>query len=109
RRPRGRTSPAQAPSSGCFPPPGLLTPLRAAATAARGRAAPRAGSTHGRSAPRPWLVSGAATTWPNRCHGWVRTAATAGVRRRVATEVIVHLIQHQLLPYARLVFAQGHD
>src|SRR6266702_7339661 len=62
----------------------FLTPLLAAATAARGRAAPRAGSTHGRSAPRPWLVSGAATAWPSRCHGWVRTAATAGVRRRVA-------------------------
>src|SRR6266481_2386835 len=62
----------------------FLTPLRAAATAARGRAAPRAGSTHGRSAPRPWLASGAATAWPSRCHGWVRTAAAAGVRRRVA-------------------------
>src|SRR5712671_6352316 len=62
----------------------FLTPLLAAATAARGRVALRAGSTHGRSALRPWLVFAAATAWPSRCHGWVRTAAAAGVRRRVA-------------------------
>src|SRR5207244_10140838 len=70
-------APAQAPSSGGFPPPGLLTPLLAAATAARGRAAPRAGSTHGRSAPRPWPVCRGATAWPTPCHGWAQAVAEA--------------------------------
>src|SRR5207244_3434582 len=45
----------------------FLTPLLAAATAARGSAAPRAGSRHGRSAPRPSLASGAASAWPSPC------------------------------------------
>ena len=62
----------------------LLTDPLAGATAARKRAALRAGSTHGRSAQRPSLACAAATAWPSRCHGWVRTVATAGVRRRVA-------------------------
>src|SRR2546427_9668017 len=56
----------------------FLTPLLAAATAARGRAAPRAGSTPGRSAPRPSLASGAASAWPSRCRGWVQAAREAG-------------------------------
>src|SRR3989442_15233747 len=62
----------------------LLTAPLAGATAARKRAALRAGSTHGRSAQRPSLACAAAAAWPSRCHGWVRTVATAGVRRRVA-------------------------
>jgi hypothetical protein len=62
----------------------LLTGPLAGATAARERAAPRAGATHGRSAQRPSLAFAAATAWPSRCHGWVWTGATAGVRRRVA-------------------------
>src|SRR6266699_4121773 len=57
--------------------PGLLTPLLAAATAARGRAAPRAGSTHGRSAPRPWPVCRGATAWPTPCRGWAQAVAEA--------------------------------
>src|SRR4029434_121124 len=75
----------------------LLTDPLAGATAARKRAALRAGSTHGRSAQRSSLACAAATAWPSRCHGWVRTVATAGVRGVWQTEIIVHMIQCKLL------------
>ena len=46
-----------------FPPPGLLTPLLAAATAAHGTATPHAASTPDRSAPRPSPAFEAAIAW----------------------------------------------
>src|SRR5712691_8380492 len=54
---------------------GLLTAQLAAATAARGTAAPRAASTHGRSAQRPSLACAAATAWPSLCHWWAQAEA----------------------------------
>src|SRR2546428_2673248 len=60
---------------------GWLTPLLAAATAARDRAGLRARSRYGPSTPLPSPASGAATAWPSPTHGWVRTAATAGGKR----------------------------
>src|SRR4029434_10753325 len=65
--PCGRTSPTQALSSGGFPPPGLLTPLLAAATAAPERATLHAASTPDRSVRLPLLGHRAATAWPSRC------------------------------------------
>src|SRR5262244_1827080 len=62
----------------------LLTPPRAAATAARGTAAPHAGSRHGPSSPPPWPASTAATPWPSPSHWWVPAAAQADVRWREA-------------------------
>jgi len=53
----------------------LLTHSAAAATAARGRAAPRAGSTHGRSAQRPSRAFAAATAWLSQSRWWARAAA----------------------------------
>src|SRR6266446_7347283 len=64
RRPCRRTSPPQAPSPRCFPPLGLLAPLLAAATAARGRGASHGTSRHGPSIPPPSPASAAATAWP---------------------------------------------
>jgi acetolactate synthase-1/2/3 large subunit len=58
---------------------GLLTALRAAARAARGRAAPRAASTHDPSVPPPWPVSAAATAWSSPGRWWAQAEATAPV------------------------------
>src|SRR6266571_4326639 len=91
RPPSGHLSPVDALDAGradarrlLRPPPltashhhGVLTPLRAAATAARGTGAPRAASRHGRSIPPPWLVSGAASVWRSRCRASARTGARA--------------------------------
>src|SRR4029453_8935964 len=67
------------PSLGCFPPPGLLTPLLAAATAARERATPPGGSTPDPSAQRPSLGSAAATSWLSPSRGSAGAVATARV------------------------------
>src|SRR5215831_12619529 len=63
----------------------LLTPPRAAATAARGTAAPHAGSRHGPSSPPPWPAYTAATPWPSPCRWWAPVGATADVRSRGAS------------------------
>src|SRR5215831_10792230 len=62
----------------------LLTPPRAAATAARGTAAPHAGSRHGPSSPPPWPASTAATPWPSPSHWWARAVVGPDVRSRGA-------------------------
>src|SRR5215831_9910207 len=58
---------------------GLLTDLRAAARATRGRAAPRAASTHDPSVPPPWRASAAATAWSSPCRWWAQAEATAPI------------------------------
>src|SRR5262249_58173050 len=62
----------------------LLTPPRAAATAAHGTGAPRAATRHGPSSPPPWPAYRAATAWLSRSRGWTRAVAGAGVRSRGA-------------------------
>ena len=62
-----------------------LTPALAVATAARGRATPRAASRHGRSAPPPSPASGAATAWPSPSLWSAQAAARAGARRYAAS------------------------
>ena len=57
----------------------FLTPALVVATAAHGRAAPRAASRHDRSAPPPSRAYTAATAWLSRCRWWARAAARAGV------------------------------
>src|SRR5262249_41940453 len=59
---------------------GVLTPLRAGATAGRETAAPRAASRHDRSGPRPSRACEVATAWLRRSHWWARAVAGAGVR-----------------------------
>src|SRR6266481_3794048 len=79
RRPCGRTAPAQATSSCHFPRPYLLTPLLAAATAARERAGLRAGSRRGQSAPPPWPAYRAASVWLSPSRWSAAAAAGPGV------------------------------
>jgi hypothetical protein len=63
-------------------PHGVLTPPRAGATAAPERAAPRAGSRHGRSVQRPWRASAAASAWPSPCRVSAQAGAGVGVHWR---------------------------
>src|SRR6266850_1284630 len=79
RRPCGRTAPAQATSSCHFPRPYLLTPLLAAATAARESAGLRAGSRRGQSAPPPWPAYRAASVWLSPSRWSAAAAAGPGV------------------------------
>src|SRR5262249_3046125 len=63
---------------------GWLTPPRAAATAARETAAPRAASRRDPSGPRPWRASAAASAWPSPSRASAQAAATGGVRGHAA-------------------------
>src|SRR5712691_6514664 len=58
---------------------GWLTPLLAAATAARETAAPRVGSRHGPSIPPPSPASEAAIAWRSPSRWSAAAATTAGV------------------------------
>src|SRR6266446_5323817 len=80
RRPYGRTSPAQVLSPGCFPPPGLLTALLAAATVVPDTAALRVASRHGSSVLPPWPVSGGASVKPPPARASAPAAAAPDVR-----------------------------
>src|SRR5262249_29826597 len=78
RRASRRTSSAQAASPGCFPPPCVLIPPLAGATAARERPAPRAASRRDPSVPRPWPASVIASAWRSHGHWWAACAAMVG-------------------------------
>src|SRR5262245_14587920 len=73
------------PPSGPLPPGDVLTPALVVTTAARGRAAPRAGSRRDPSVQRPWRVSAAASDWPSPCHASVQPGAEGGVSWRAVS------------------------
>jgi hypothetical protein len=84
--PCGRTSPAQAPSPGCFPHHGWLTPPLAVATGARETGVPRAASRRDPSVQRPWRASAAASAWPSLCHASAQPGAEGGVSSRAVSK-----------------------
>lgn len=74
------------PSSHARPAPLPLPALRAAATAARGTCAPRAGSTPDPALGPPAPAGRGAPAWPSPCRSWARAAARAGVSWQAATQ-----------------------
>src|SRR6266702_3354091 len=108
------------PFSGGFPPPGLLTPLLAAARAAAERATLHAASTLDQSIQRPSLASEAATAWPNPSCWSVQARARAGVKRHAAgkncstfgtapTAAVSHLVPDTACSHAALPLVHADE
>ena len=90
-----------------LPPLCMLIPPLAAATTARGRAALRASSRHGPSAPPPSLASEGTTLWPILSCAWAQTIARAGVRWHEAGHTPPHNsveCELSLQPYTNTIY-----